>query len=142
MGPTCPVDPRLIRSGGQIRRPDHGIDRRNEGVGTYGPAVRIFRATVRGQFDGLDEDRQAALRAEADEHDLLTASFTREGTFVYSPALTWFNLRYELRTPDEASDAEAAVEVLAQATDRLERLAVGHKHLRVELLDMASMWRD
>ena len=104
--------------------------------------MRIFRATVRGQFDGLDAVRQAELRAEAEAHDILTASFTREGTFVYSPALTWFNLRYELRTPDEATDAEAEAEVLALAADRLDRLGVGRKHLRAELLDMATMWQD
>jgi len=104
--------------------------------------VRIFRATVRGQFDGLDDVRRAELQAEAEAHDILTASFSREGTFVYSPALTWFNLRYELRTPDEASDGEAEAEVLALAADRLDRLGVGHKHLRAELLDMATMWQD
>lgn len=102
--------------------------------------MRIFRATVRGQFDGLDASRQEQLRADAEAHEILTASFTREGTFVYSPALTWFNLRYELRTPDEASDDEAEAEVLALAADRLDRLGTGHKHLRAELLDMATMW--
>ena len=104
--------------------------------------MRIFRATVRGQFDGLDEDRQAALRAEAAEHDLLESSFTREGTFVYSPGLTWFNLRYEARHPDETTDEEVEAATLDLARRRLEHLGVGHKHLRVELLDMASMWQD
>jgi len=104
--------------------------------------MRIFRATVRGQFDGLDESQQAALRARAEDHDILSASFTKEGSFVYSPGLTWFNLRYELRSPDEATDAEAEAQALAQAAERLDRMGIPHKRLRVDLLDMAAMWRD
>ena len=102
--------------------------------------MRIFRATVRGQFDGLDEAMAAELRARADEHDILTASFTREGSFVYSPALTWLNLRYELRSPDESADAEVEAQALAMAEERLARMGITAKHLRVDLLDMAAIW--
>ncbi len=102
--------------------------------------MRIFRATVRGQFDGLDPEQESALRARADEHDILTASFTREGTFVYSPALTWFNLRYEVRHPDETTDAEVESAALDQAADCLSAMGVGYKRLRVDLMDMASVW--
>jgi hypothetical protein len=104
--------------------------------------VRIFRATVRGQFDGLTEAQAAELRGRADEHDLLAGTFTREGFFAYSPALTWFNLRYEVRHPDEDTDADVEAATLALARERLDRRGIGHKHLRVELLDMASMWDD
>jgi len=104
--------------------------------------VRIFRATVRGQFDGLGPGQESALRARADEHDILTSSFTREGRFVYSPALTWFNLRYELRHPDETTDAEVEAAALDQAGARLSGMGVGYKRLRVDLMDMASIWQD
>ncbi len=104
--------------------------------------MRIFRATVRGQFDGLDEEQQAALRARAEEHDILLVSFSREGSFVYSPGLTWFNLRYELRSPDEATDREVEEQALTQAAERLDRMAIPYKRLRVDLMDMASIWQD
>ena len=104
--------------------------------------MRIFRATVRGQFDGLDEAQQGALRARADEHDILEASFTKEGSFVYSPGLTWFNLRYELRSPDEATDPEVEEQALTQAAERLDRMAIPYKRLRVDLMDMATIWQD
>ena len=104
--------------------------------------MRIFRATVRGQFDGLGEDQQVALRDRADEHDILASSFSREGTFVYSPGLTWFNLRYELRCADESTDAEAEAQALTQAAERLDRLGIPYKRLRVDLMDMASIWQD
>ena len=104
--------------------------------------MRIFRATVRGQFDGLGEEQAETLRARAEEHDILATSFTREGSFVYSPGLTWFNLRYEVRHPDEATDDEVAAATLALAEERLAAMGLAHKHLRVELLDMAAMWRD
>ncbi len=104
--------------------------------------MRIFRATVRGQFDGLDEEQQVALRARAEEHDILNTSFSREGSFVYSPGLTWFNLRYELRSPDEATDPEVEDEALTQAAQQLDLMAIPYKRLRVDLMDMASSWRD
>ena len=104
--------------------------------------MRIFRATVRGQFDGLDEEQQAALRRRADEHDILMSSFSREGTFIYSPALTWFNLRYELRSEDEAIDEQVQAQALETAEARLVADGIGHKRLRVDLMDMASVWRD
>jgi len=104
--------------------------------------MRIFRATVRGQFDGLDEEQQAALRARADEHDILSSSFSREGSFVYSPGLTWFNLRYELRSTDEATDPEVETQALTQAAERLDRMGIPYKRLRVDLLDMATIWQD
>ena len=114
-----------------------------EGAGaSYGRVMRIFRATVRGQFDGLDEEQQAALRARADEHDILRSSFSREGTFVYSPALTWFNLRYELRSPDEATDEEVEAEAIGMAERRMAADGFGCKHVRVDLMDMASVWQD
>ena len=104
--------------------------------------MRIFRATVRGQFDGLSDEQAESLRAPADEHDILNASFTKEGTFVYSPGLTWFNLRYEVRHPDEASDGEVESASLEQAAERLDRMGIPYKRLRVDLLDMASIWQD
>lgn len=104
--------------------------------------MRIFRATVRGQFAGLDEEQQAALRARAEEHDILNASFSREGSFVYSPGLTWFNLRYERRSPDEATDPEVEAQALEAAADRLARMDIPYKRLRVDLMDMATIWQD
>lgn len=103
--------------------------------------MRIFRATVRGQFDGLDEEQQAALRARADEHDILQSSFSREGTYVYSPALTWFNLRYELRSEDEATDAAVEAQAIEMAERRMAD-GFGVKRVRVDLMDMASVWHD
>jgi hypothetical protein len=104
--------------------------------------MRIFRATVRGQFDGLGERQQVDLRSRADEHDILASSFRREGSFVYTPALTWFNLRYELRSPDEATDPEVEAQALETAAERLNRRGIPYKRLRVDLMDMASIWRD
>src|SRR3546814_5890679 len=34
--------------------------------------MRIFRVTVRGWFDGLDDERRAALLAVADDHDVVS----------------------------------------------------------------------
>lgn len=104
--------------------------------------MRIFRATVRGQFDGLTEEQASELRARAEEHDLLRSAFTKDGFFAYTPALTWFNLRYEVRHPDETSDREVETASLEQAAERLDRMGIPYKRLRVDLMDMASVWRD
>jgi hypothetical protein len=66
-------------------------------------ALRVYRVTVRGVFDGLDDGQRAFLRERAGEHDLLTSGFTEEGAL----------------TAGELS-----------AVERLDALGVGYRGLR------------
>ena len=74
-----------------------------------------FRITVRGRFDGLDEDQRRSLRAAQDDHDMLSARFSPEGTFLYTPELVNYQHRF-LITSDEADrdDAETLANIRAE----------------------------
>lgn len=105
----------------------------------------IHRAVVRGHFANLTDDRKVALLAEADQHDLLNSTFTADGAFFYDRQLVAFNLRYELRSvADDAVDPTAAAEqeALERAARWLAAEGIEHKHLRVTVTDMASIWND
>jgi hypothetical protein len=94
--------------------------------------TRTYRVTVRGVFDGLDDDQRAVLRARAAEHDLLTSGFSDEGALAYDAALHAFSHRVVVRVPagpEEEADALVAGEL--SAVERLGELGVGSRDLRV-----------
>jgi Family of unknown function (DUF6204) len=94
-------------------------------------AQRTYRVVVRGRFDGLDEATRSRLRAEAAEHDLLTARFTDEGTLTYDERLDAFQHRVVVRVDvgsDEDGDARTAGELAAMRY--LEDAGLGYRDLR------------
>ena len=100
---------------------------------------RVFRVTVRGQFKDLTEESRAYLVRSQPDHDAFLSGYTPEGTFTYDAAITFFNLRYELR----ASGADAAELVELEALDEAERflatMGFGSKKLRADVVDMSTM---
>ncbi|MGA5407709.1 DUF6204 family protein [Streptomyces lavendulocolor] len=99
---------------------------------------RTFRITVRGVFDGLDAGQRADLLADAAEHDVLRAAFTREGHLSYDVAARpAFTFRF-------LDSGEAEEDVLA-ATERAEEAArawldgrgYGYKSLRSQAEDLS-----
>ncbi|RBY92778.1 DUF6204 family protein [Blastococcus sp. TF02A-30] len=95
-------------------------------------STRTYRVTVRGVFDGLDDDQRAALRARSAEHDLITSGFSEQGALAYDAALRAFSHRVVVRVPagpDEEAEALTAGEL--SAIDRLGALGVGYRELRV-----------
>ncbi len=102
-------------------------------------SVRIFRVTVRGQFDALDDATRAQLVAEAPDHDFVSqAAFTRDGTFSYEPNLVAFSFRYEVRVDEDGDALEPAI---AAAAKYLHDRGIPSKHIRATATDMATMWR-
>lgn len=92
---------------------------------------RVYRVTVRGVFDGLDEGQRAFLRERAAEHDLLSSGFTEEGALAYDSALRPFSHRVIVRVeagPDEEAHALTAGEL--SAIERLEALGMPYRGLR------------
>jgi len=83
---------------------------------------RTYRVIVRGFFTGLDEARQAALLDDVDQHDILSAAFTDEGTLIYDRALRNFTVRCVVRQTSEARpgiDDEAAVQAGIDRADAI-----------------------
>ncbi|KJS62941.1 DUF6204 family protein [Streptomyces rubellomurinus] len=101
--------------------------------------IRTFRIMVRGVFDGLTDEQRAALQAEAAEHDVLHAAFTREGHLSYDlTARAAFTFRF-------LDEGEEEADILL-ATERAERAALawlaergyGHKNLRSQAEDLSQ----
>ncbi|MGA5819314.1 DUF6204 family protein [Kitasatospora sp. NPDC094028] len=101
--------------------------------------IRTFRIMVRGVFDGLTDEQRAALRAEAAEHDVLHAAFTREGHLSYDlTARTAFTFRF-LDEGEEEADILLATERAEQAARSwLAERGYGHKNLRSQAEDLSQ----
>ncbi|MFC9324113.1 DUF6204 family protein [Kitasatospora sp. NPDC057015] len=91
---------------------------------------RTYRVIVRGVFAGLDEDRRARLAEAADQHDILNATFTDEGTLVYDRSLSTFSFRCVVGQPADRDDAAAVVEACDRAAAALAERGIGHGPLR------------
>jgi hypothetical protein len=108
-------------------------------------ALHLFRVTVSGQFDRLDDTTRADLVAHAADHVVAKAAFTRDGTFTYELPLTSFSYRYEVRV-DGGADHDAPIEVAsaraeAAALGDLDARGITARRLRVQPTDMADVWR-
>lgn len=106
--------------------------------------ARIHRVVVRGQFADLDDDVRAALVVEAAAHDIFRSGFTADGTFTYDERLVAFNLRYEVREPDDTPPGDTdrvAAETMDRASAWLTSVGIGHKHLRATASDQSTMWQ-
>jgi hypothetical protein len=101
--------------------------------------VRVFRVTVRGQFTELTEQARAFLVRALADHDILRSAYTPEGTFTYDKALTFFNLRYELRASGPDATGLVELEALDEAERFLATMGFGAKRLRADVVDMSSM---
>lgn len=104
--------------------------------------MAIFRVTVRGRFDGLTDAQRAGLRAAADEHDVVAmGAFTEAGTLTYERTLHGFTLRVQLRADGDDAVASVRERAVAIARAEVEALGVGHRDVRVDVRDMADVWR-
>jgi hypothetical protein len=91
---------------------------------------RPFRVTVRGQFDRLTDEQRAALLADADAHDTVTAGrFTEDGTVTYQRDLVGFTFRYLISAAGPAGEADAATDGELRALEWLERAQWPYKRL-------------
>jgi hypothetical protein len=103
-------------------------------------AEHVYRVLVQGRFDALTDEVRAKLRAEADQHDVLSASFTDEGTLVYTPAIVGFTFRVVVRAedgPDAEYEAQHAAEERLLAA--LEEIGCGYRDLKFGVTDMNTM---
>lgn len=105
--------------------------------------MEIFRVTVRGEFDQLTDTTRHALAAEASRHDVFSAEYRPEGSFIYELDRGVFSYRYEIRshadTRDEAQD-EAEHEALRRAEHDLNARHIGYKRLRATATNMTATW--
>ncbi|MEV4611033.1 DUF6204 family protein [Kitasatospora sp. NPDC049258] len=100
---------------------------------------RTYRVIVRGVFAGLDEGRRAALLATADQHDILTAAFTDEGTLIYDRALRTFTFRCVVRQGADGDEEAAVTRACERAAATLAGRGAGHGPLRGSATSLDDM---
>jgi hypothetical protein len=107
--------------------------------------ARIYRVVVRGQFADLDAHVRAALIDEAAEHDIFRSAFIADGSFTYDERLVAFNLRYEVREPDDTPPGDTdrvAAETMERGSAWLTSVNIPHKHLRAAATDQSTLWQQ
>ncbi|SIO84207.1 DUF6204 family protein [Nocardiopsis sp. JB363] len=77
---------------------------------------RTYRVTVRGRFTDLTSQQRTRLLAEQSDHGLFSATFSREGTFLYGPELAGYQFRSEV-VIDEPDPVDAETLARMQAED-------------------------
>ena len=100
----------------------------------------VFRVTVRGRFHELTDEARRYLVGAQPEHDIFRSAYTSEGTLTYTPAIDFFNFRYELRIGGEHPATAAAAEGLREAEAFLRTMKFGYRDLKVDVVDMSAMW--
>lgn len=99
--------------------------------------IRTYRTTVRGRFADLDDAQRTALRATQDDHDMFSARFTPEGTFLYTSELVTYQHRFEIVIEEESpEDAEVLAHLRA---DELAKADLDKRGLRGRLVDISSV---
>ncbi|RSM97054.1 hypothetical protein DMB42_46655 [Nonomuraea sp. WAC 01424] len=89
----------------------------------------MFRVTIRGKFDGLDEEGRAkVLAAEA-------VAFTDSGTFTHDGTVSAFTFRCQVPAGPEDGEREAT----GRAVAALEAYEVPYQVLRIAVTDMRDI---
>ncbi|MCX4745607.1 DUF6204 family protein [Kitasatospora sp. NBC_01287] len=100
---------------------------------------RTFRITVRGAFEGLSEAQRAALLSAAAEHDVLFASYTKEGHLSYElAARADFTFRFLESGEADEDLVPAAARAEATAVAWLDGRGYGYKNLRSVAEDLSK----
>lgn len=104
------------------------------------PSERVYRVTARGRFKDLSEQARSYLLKVQPEHDIFRSAFTAEGTFTYDEKIQFFNLRYEVRTP-EGSEAAGLI-AQKEAELFLKTLGYSTHPLKMSVVDAFAMWGE
>ncbi|ESZ99885.1 hypothetical protein CcI156_22105 [Frankia sp. CcI156] len=100
----------------------------------------VYRVLVRGRFDKLDPPAREKLRRNADQQDVLNASFTEEGTLVYNESIVAFTFRLVVRVEfDDKAEQRAQDAAEERLMARFDEIGCGYRDLRFGVTDMDSM---
>jgi uncharacterized protein DUF6204 len=102
-----------------------------------GMTSRTIRVTVRGHFDHLSAEQQAALVAAGPAHDFLRTEYTAEGHLAYDlPARPFFTFRFA----EQAENVEtASARAEAKAAAWMARHGYPVKNLTTQAVDLAEV---
>jgi hypothetical protein len=89
----------------------------------------LFRVTIRGTFEGLDEAAREAVRAAAG------AAFTEAGTFTHDQSVSAFTFRCQIPAGPDDGEHEATAAAMAA----LDGHGYSYRLLRVAVTDMRDI---
>lgn len=89
----------------------------------------MFRVTIRGKFDGIDEEGEAAVLAA---HDI---AFTEAGTFTHDGSVSAFTFRCQVPAGPDDGEPEAT----GRAVAALEAYGVPYRALQIAVTDMRDI---
>ncbi|WP_133116264.1 DUF6204 family protein [Amycolatopsis antarctica] len=98
-----------------------------------------YRVLVRGRFGELDDAARAELLAAADDHDVISARFTAEGSLTYERSLVGFTFRYTVAASGENAERDARDEALLGAEERLTTAGYPFRDLRADATNMSAV---
>jgi len=98
-----------------------------------------YQVIVRGRFAPLDDGQRSALLARADEHDVLQARFTEQGTVTYERSLLGFTFRCLVPATEEDESAQVIGRAETLAAAAVRALGAEHRDLRSVSTDLDSI---
>lgn len=98
-----------------------------------------YQVITSGRFAPLDDEQRAALVAQADDHGVLSARFTEEGTITYD--LPPYAFTFRVLIPVGEDDTERLVLSKAEelATAAVRELGADCRDLRSRSSDLAAI---
>ncbi|MET9660190.1 DUF6204 family protein [Streptomyces sp. NPDC006510] len=98
-----------------------------------------YQVITQGRFAPLDDEQRAALIAQADDHGVLTARFTEEGTITYDLPLYAFAFRVLIPVGEDDTERLVLSKAEELATAAVRELGAGCQDLRSRSSDLARI---
>lgn len=98
-----------------------------------------YQVITRGRFAPLDDEQRAALVAQADDHGVLSARFTEEGTVTYELPPHTFTFRVLIPVGDDDTERLVLSKAEELATAAVRRLGADCQDLRSRSSDLAAI---
>ncbi|MEV7171536.1 DUF6204 family protein [Streptomyces sp. NPDC093224] len=98
-----------------------------------------YQVLTRGKFAPLDEEQRASLLAQVDDHGVLSARFTEEGTVNYERGLHGFTFRVLIPATDDDTEELVLSQAEELAVAAVARLGAGCLDLKSVSTDLASI---
>jgi hypothetical protein len=98
-----------------------------------------YQVITQGKFAPLTDEQRAALLARVDDHGVLNARFTEEGTVTYDRSLYAFSFRVLIPATDKDTERVVLAKAEERATATVRELGADCRDLRSVSTDLASI---
>ncbi|KIF03576.1 hypothetical protein PL81_23475 [Streptomyces sp. RSD-27] len=100
---------------------------------------RTYRVIVRRVFADPDDAQRAGLPAATEQHDILKAAFTDDGTLICDREIRTFTFRCVVRQSADLDGEAAGGAACDRAAGALAERGIGHGALRAQVASVDDM---